>query len=168
MILSGDDHDYCNYTHVFNGKSAVEENTIPTFSFLMGNIYPGYAILEFPDSTNTATTAALLHQQHPKLHLYPLIPQLRVYYFYLFLLGITCIACLILPSKRRQQHFYYSLYRRNSSPTQSIPRFINEEESLMRLRILYYSQRFIFRLGYIFLCAFSTYIILLFLEPFLP
>lgn len=40
FILSGDDHDYCNYYHESYG---VNEFTLPTFSFLQGTRQPGYA-----------------------------------------------------------------------------------------------------------------------------
>lgn len=70
---SGDDHDYCEYTHHYSGRTA-QEITVKSLSMAMGVRRPGYQLLSLAptergsgDAAAAATTLCLLPDQ---LHIY--------------------------------------------------------------------------------------------------
>lgn len=65
LTFSGDDHDDCVYTHGLDSKKYIE-HTLPTFSWLQGNLYPGYGILQlnhFENSDEIFSNTCLLPSQ---------------------------------------------------------------------------------------------------------
>lgn len=45
LVLSGDDHDYCDYTHVLPTSDTIREVTVKSLSMAMGIRQPGYQML---------------------------------------------------------------------------------------------------------------------------
>ncbi|KAI8820830.1 Metallo-dependent phosphatase-like protein, partial [Fimicolochytrium jonesii] len=86
LVLSGDDHDWCENEHTFESGTA-KEYTVATFSWMQGNVHPGYALLTLlpshaaPHPTTPTQTFALATC--------PLPPQIPVYIWYAFLALIT-------------------------------------------------------------------------------
>ncbi|KAJ3035046.1 hypothetical protein HDV00_004372 [Rhizophlyctis rosea] len=81
LVLSGHDHDDCIYYH-----ESIPEHTIATFSFLQGNLYPGFGLLSLkppPDNTTNAPTFAF--------ETCGLAPQLIIYEWYLALAVLTLL-----------------------------------------------------------------------------
>lgn len=65
LTFSGDDHDDCVYAHELDSKKFME-HTLPTFSWLQGNFYPGYGILQlnhFENSDEIYSNTCLLPSQ---------------------------------------------------------------------------------------------------------
>ncbi|KAJ3025046.1 UNVERIFIED_CONTAM: hypothetical protein HDU68_007536 [Siphonaria sp. JEL0065] len=91
LILSGDDHDDCEYTHVLP-KLMVPEHSIATFSWLQGNIYPGFALL----SLNGAGVTGLSDSKSHKIAKCSLPPQLLIYKWYIWFLVATLVGCIVL------------------------------------------------------------------------
>ncbi|KNC97928.1 uncharacterized protein SPPG_06918 [Spizellomyces punctatus DAOM BR117] len=113
IVLSGDDHDWCEYTHRVGGVESIE-HTIATFSWMQGNHYPGFALLTLPQAGS------------PTLQACTLAPQLRIYIWYIFLAILTFL--LLIP---------YSAYqiRRKSVSYVEIPLFgYNQLSGLPRRR----------------------------------
>lgn len=79
QVFSGDDHEPCEFHH----GSAVE-NTLSTFSFLQGNLNPGFGIF----STSNATQSLLYQDVYTPR-------QFHIFAWYAILLAISII--LILP-----------------------------------------------------------------------
>ncbi|KAL1735503.1 Metallo-dependent phosphatase-like protein [Schizophyllum commune] len=72
-VFSGDDHDYCEYTHHYSGRIA-QEITVKSLSMAMGVRRPGYQLLSLApaergadDAAAAATALCLLPDQ---LHIY--------------------------------------------------------------------------------------------------
>ncbi|KAF8530532.1 Metallo-dependent phosphatase-like protein [Hysterangium stoloniferum] len=45
IVFSGDDHDYCDYTHTMSNGRSVREVTVPSISMAMGVRRPGFQLL---------------------------------------------------------------------------------------------------------------------------
>ncbi|KAI9463657.1 Metallo-dependent phosphatase-like protein [Lactarius psammicola] len=52
LIFSGDDHDYCEYTHTFTGEH-VPEVTVKSLSIAMGIRQPGFQLLSLSNEART-------------------------------------------------------------------------------------------------------------------
>ena len=92
LIISGDDHDSCIYNHTHYGHF-VKEHSIPTFSWLQGNIYPAFGMLSLRDMFSP-------NEQNRDLTLEEcaLPPQMLVYIWYIGF-GIFCIIGMVLYSR---------------------------------------------------------------------
>ncbi|KAI8910526.1 Metallo-dependent phosphatase-like protein [Powellomyces hirtus] len=89
LILSGDDHDWCEQIHTLgNGHSSVEQ-TVATFSWMQGNHFPGFGLLTLRPANVPGTTDATF-----KFAACHLPPQLRIYFWYIALLLITLLALI--------------------------------------------------------------------------
>ncbi|KAI9459089.1 Metallo-dependent phosphatase [Russula earlei] len=53
LIFSGDDHDYCEYTHTANGRR-IPEVTVKSLSIAMGVRQPGYQLLSLSSEARTS------------------------------------------------------------------------------------------------------------------
>ncbi|KAI9326848.1 Metallo-dependent phosphatase-like protein [Obelidium mucronatum] len=92
LVLSGDDHDDCEYVHVRQADPVkVPEHSIATFSWLQGNIYPGFALLSLNGANN-----GLNDSSAHKIGKCSLPPQLLIYKWYIWLLVFTLVGCFIL------------------------------------------------------------------------
>lgn len=92
LIISGDDHDSCIYNHTAYGYP-VKEHSIPTFSWLQGNIYPAFGMLALRDMFSPGSD-----NQDLSLEECALPPQMLVYFWYIFS-GIVCIIGVIVYSR---------------------------------------------------------------------
>ncbi|KAJ4001544.1 Metallo-dependent phosphatase-like protein [Lentinula boryana] len=103
LILSGDDHDYCEYSHTLTTGSRIREVTVKSLSMAMGIKKPGYQMLSIiPPGGPTFS-----HLDAPCL----LPDQLSIYldvYIPLALISlvIVLIACII-----RGQHYRHWTFR---------------------------------------------------------
>jgi len=87
LVLSGDDHDYCEYTH----DGQVREITVKSFSMAMGIRKPGFQLLSIPKDGAKGS--------HDRLCLLP--DQLRIYLtVYLSCVVVTILMLLISPSRQ--------------------------------------------------------------------
>ncbi|OAJ40974.1 hypothetical protein BDEG_24645 [Batrachochytrium dendrobatidis JEL423] len=99
LILSGDDHDDCVYTHIYQNVTSVE-HSIGTFSFLQGNPYPSFGVLSL-----RSAGAPPYHHDTPSLalHICSLPPQKYIYIWYIALGFIaiiwTCLQALCTISR---------------------------------------------------------------------
>lgn len=66
IVFSGDDHDYCNYAHIFKAfrghskqEYAAREVTIKSFSMAMGIRRPGFQLLSLPSLIAQSQTGML-------------------------------------------------------------------------------------------------------------
>ncbi|KAI9013150.1 Metallo-dependent phosphatase-like protein [Gaertneriomyces semiglobifer] len=75
LVLSGDDHDWCEYHH----SPSITEWTIATFSWMQGNWYPGYGILHLPASSSSSV---MTPRANPTLIPCPLPGPLPTYLYY--------------------------------------------------------------------------------------
>ncbi|TRM70029.1 Metallo-dependent phosphatase-like protein [Schizophyllum amplum] len=98
FIFSGDDHDYCAYSHRYSGRTA-EEITVKSLSMAMGIRQPGYQLLSLaapsaPSATSHATTHCLLPDQ------------LRIYlaiYIPLLLISLAAVVLINALEQRRSR-----------------------------------------------------------------
>ncbi|KAI9350016.1 Metallo-dependent phosphatase-like protein, partial [Zopfochytrium polystomum] len=95
LVLSGDDHDDCVYRHQSQTHNATE-HTIATFSWLQGNVYPGFAVLSLTDPS----TAPSFDAAH-RIGKCALPPQLRIYGWYVTLAGLSPILALAAAALQR-------------------------------------------------------------------
>jgi len=120
LIFSGDDHDYCEYTHVFHQRR-IPEVTVKSPSIAMGIQQPGFHLL------------SLSSEAHTNAHVMCSLPnQLRIYcwaYVPLILATIVFVAAHAAgsASSRHQKHttkrsFELPEYRSSSErPSPSLP-----------------------------------------------
>jgi len=105
IFCSGDDHDYCEYTHQLvpaHGPTQVTpETTVKTISMVMNVRRPGFQLLSlYPTTQRTEDTPSYL--DIPCL----LPDQLRIYLnIYLPLLVISLVAVLVSNLKRRGKSY---------------------------------------------------------------
>nr|KAJ3418365.1 hypothetical protein HK105_008401 [Polyrhizophydium stewartii] len=87
IIISGDDHDDCVYSHVI-GNHTVVEHTIGTFSWLQGNPYPSFGVMSL-----RPTFAEPLSPLSPtfELKVCSLPPQMYIYFWYIALLVFSIL-----------------------------------------------------------------------------
>jgi hypothetical protein len=85
LIFSGDDHDYCEYTHTFGGEH-VPEVTVKSLSIAMGIRQPGFQLLSL---SSEARTHAYRHCSVPA--------QLRIYSW---VYGPLAFATIVLAAVR--------------------------------------------------------------------
>ncbi|KAL1682795.1 Metallo-dependent phosphatase-like protein [Schizophyllum commune] len=112
-IFSGDDHDYCEYTHHYSGRTA-QEITVKSLSMAMGVRRPGYQLLSLAPTDRgsegaavAATTLCLLPDQ---LHIY-----LGVYVPLLVLsLALLGVLNALARYRRRSSHSSDRPWRRTS------------------------------------------------------
>eukprot|EP00158_Paraphelidium_tribonemae_P002908 Partr_v1_DN25775_c1_g1_i1_m74514 putative Metallophosphoesterase 1 len=81
LILSGDDHDHCEYIHVVDDRS-YPEVTLGTFSWMQGNRIPSFGVL---------TLGPNMHRLDPCL----LPDQVRAYQLYLAVLFFSLLAYVV-------------------------------------------------------------------------
>lgn len=72
LILSGDDHDYCEYSHPLpfpsaSGSTAVREITVKSFSMAMGIRRPGFQLLSLISTVPAMETLTQLPNSPPSL-----------------------------------------------------------------------------------------------------
>ena len=99
LVLSGDDHDFCEQAHKLPGYPDAIEYTIPTFSFAQGNLQPQVGLL----SLNTAAAVAN-DGLSPSwaLSACPMVHQWGIYLIYV----ITVLATLISVCARSSRSRY--------------------------------------------------------------
>ncbi|KAJ3356823.1 hypothetical protein HDU83_009635 [Entophlyctis luteolus] len=94
LTLSGDDHDDCIFTHTLLAdgvETEYPEHSIATFSWLQGNIFPGFALLSLnPDTQGIRDSSA------HALRTCSLPPQLKIYNWYITLLLISVFGCFVM------------------------------------------------------------------------
>ncbi|KAJ3322939.1 hypothetical protein HDV06_002598 [Boothiomyces sp. JEL0866] len=96
LVISGDDHDDCQYTHD-RGSFKVFEHSLATFSWLQGNIYPGFGVMSLrPNFAPPSAPGSPSFQ----LKACPLPPQLHIYMWYIALLIISLIYNTVVAYKR--------------------------------------------------------------------
>ncbi|KAI8823893.1 Metallo-dependent phosphatase-like protein [Chytriomyces cf. hyalinus JEL632] len=92
LVLSGDDHDDCAYVH--NGPESehkqIPEHSIKTFSWLQGNLYPGFALLSL-----NADVQGLQDTSGFQIGKCALPPQRDIYQWYIYLAGISFIGSFV-------------------------------------------------------------------------
>ncbi|ORY47382.1 Metallo-dependent phosphatase [Rhizoclosmatium globosum] len=99
LVLSGDDHDDCVYTHTSKSLT-VPEHSIATFSWLQGNIYPGFALL----AVNSDVSGVRDESAH-QIGKCSLPPQLLIYKWYIWFLVITLVGCFGMAVWNRGKRF---------------------------------------------------------------
>ena len=141
LVISGDDHDSCIYNHTAYG-GVVKEHSVPTFSWLQGNIYPAFGMLAFRDMFSPSS------QSHLDLSLEEcsLPPQMLIYFWYIGS-GLVCIiGCAIYSHITFKKRFQYERVGLGNSSSQSKPMYIRN------------------RFAEFFAFIFIVYIICLFIE----
>lgn len=106
LIISGDDHDDCQYTHAHNGAKSFEvisdltKHSIPTFSWLQGNIHPAFGVLSL-----RGTNSAPLTSDSPSnsLQICSLPPQMHIYGWYLAFLAVSILGTAYFARSRNQE-----------------------------------------------------------------
>lgn len=101
LILSGDDHDYCEYSHPLpfpsaSGSTAAREITVKSFSMAMGIRRPGFQLLSLISTVPAIETLTQLPNSPPSLLDTPcfLPDQLGIYlniYLPFILLSVLCL-----------------------------------------------------------------------------
>ncbi|KAJ3155629.1 hypothetical protein HDU89_006597 [Geranomyces variabilis] len=111
LVLSGDDHDWCEYTHTTESYSAVEL-TVATFSWLQGNHYPGFALLTLTPPSSTGA--------HASYSACALLPQMLIYAWYAAFAIVTIVAAApwwARYRRRQEQTSYVEIPLFTSVPT---------------------------------------------------
>ncbi|KAI8615342.1 Metallo-dependent phosphatase-like protein [Chytriomyces sp. MP71] len=95
LVLSGDDHDFCHHEHTGayvagSGAFAVPEHSVASFSWLMGNVYPGFALLSLNGDVKGVGDGSGWRMQTCAL-----VPQLVVYRWYIWLLVISVVGTFL-------------------------------------------------------------------------
>ena len=96
----------------FFTKSMTPKHTLSTFSWLQGNLYPGYGLLSITPSDPV---------KEPTVTACPLPPQILLYVSYIVMLVITLCVVIIIPLFKKKS-------RRLSSEYIQLPRYQTEEE----------------------------------------
>ncbi|KAG1809429.1 Metallo-dependent phosphatase-like protein [Suillus subaureus] len=138
LILSGDDHDYCEYSHPLpfpsaSGSTAAREITVKSFSMAMGIRRPGFQLLSLISTVPASETLTQLPNSPPSLLDTPcfLPDQLGIYLnvylpFILFsvlsLLALNVYRTLPGGNKQAQRQPEFSL-----RPSHSFCRTSNDE-----------------------------------------
>ncbi|KAJ1344160.1 hypothetical protein BSLG_001300 [Batrachochytrium salamandrivorans] len=102
LIISGDDHDDCVYTHVYQNVTSIE-HSVGTFSWLQGASYPSFGVL----SLRSAGAPPLYHNAPSvQLDICSLPAQKYIYSLYISLLGIgtlwSAVSASIASFKQQQ------------------------------------------------------------------
>ncbi|CAO3658855.1 unnamed protein product [Rhizopus stolonifer] len=92
LVLSGDDHDYCEVTH----QHSIQEITVPTFSMAQGLEYPGVMVL------SVTKTGSL----YTKLFWLP--SQIKLFIQYAYLLVFTLLFVMIYEYRQTKYSGAYS------------------------------------------------------------
>ncbi|KAG8957869.1 hypothetical protein FRC03_009739 [Tulasnella sp. 419] len=89
LVLSGDNHDYCDYTHKTSGRPNVREVTVRTFSTGMGVKQPGFQLLSLYNPSNKRKTRTYDYRpcflpNQSKLHAMTYVP---LFFFTILYIG---------------------------------------------------------------------------------
>lgn len=98
VVFSGDDHDQCSIVHRVGDASqqVVMEQTVGTFSWLQGNLWPSFAVVQLRPAT-AARQASL------RTHVCFLPPQMLVYNWYI-VATLGTLLSLVLLARAPAQH----------------------------------------------------------------
>jgi hypothetical protein len=98
-VFSGDDHDQCYVRHPVepiarspfaardDGAPSTPEQTIGTFSWLQGNLWPSVAVVLLRAETNAAALETVVCF---------LPPQMYIYFWYVACAAATLVTCMLL------------------------------------------------------------------------
>ncbi|KAG8213657.1 Metallo-dependent phosphatase-like protein [Butyriboletus roseoflavus] len=95
LIMSGDDHDYCEYEHtITSSDEKVQEVTVKSISMAMGIRRPGFQLLSL---TSTVPSPDRITQTPvpPPLHTLCLMPDQLGIYFYMYI-PLVLLSLLVL------------------------------------------------------------------------
>ncbi|KAF4567515.1 hypothetical protein EYR40_006518 [Pleurotus pulmonarius] len=92
LIFSGDDHDYCEYTHTLDDSTRIREVTVKSLSMAMGIRRPGFQLLSLA-APSSAPVKTVTHADAPCL----MPDQLGIYLsVYLPLIAASLLVLLVL------------------------------------------------------------------------
>ena len=106
-ILSGDDHSNCEHSHRENiSQRTVIENTVGTFSFMQGAVYPSVGMLQTMSDGSVRFDSKFL------------LPQWYIYIWYLICAASTIMLCMTAPLYLQMR---FVLHGKNESAANEAP-----------------------------------------------
>lgn len=137
LVFSGDDHDYCDYTHETPGGH-VREITVKSFSWAMGVRNPGYQLLTLPS-----------------LETHPCILPSQLHLFLVYGVSLAFTILILIMSSRRRRRLSTSLPTYGQAEYDRLWKPAPKQNPWLRKR------DFFFRLGRIVGIAIPLYLVLL-------